>query len=297
MPLTPAARSALARDALAGLAAGDAFGDQFFARANRGLSALRDLPPEPWEWSDDTEMACSVVAVLERHGGVDQDALAASFVRHRDVGRRYGMGALELLDRLERGAHWATAARELFDGGSYGNGAAMRVAPLGAYFADDPERAAEQAARSAEVTHAHPEGIAGAVATAVAASFAASRRGARVAAGDVLAAARDAVPPGSAVARGLDRALALLPAPAAEAARELGNGARISAQDTVPFALWAAAVHLADFEAAVRACAAAGGDMDTTAAIAGGVIAAHGGADAVPAGWRAAHEPLPAWLG
>ncbi|MFC0036759.1 ADP-ribosylglycohydrolase family protein [Actinomadura rayongensis] len=84
-------------------------------------------------------------------------------LEYSDVGRRYGMGALELLDRLERGAHWATAARELFDGGSYGNGAAMRVAPLGAYFADDPARAAEQAARSAEVTHAHPEGIADAV--------------------------------------------------------------------------------------------------------------------------------------
>ena len=64
-------------------------------------------------------------------------------------------------------------AASLFEGqGSFGNGAAMRVAPLGAYFADDLERVVEQARRSAEVTHAHPEGVAGAIGIAVAAAWA-----------------------------------------------------------------------------------------------------------------------------
>ncbi len=49
--------------ALAGLSVGDAFGDQFFLAANRGLSP-DDEPPGPWEWSDDTELACSVADVL-----------------------------------------------------------------------------------------------------------------------------------------------------------------------------------------------------------------------------------------
>ena len=40
----------------------------------------------------------------------------------------------------------------------------MRVAPLGAYFAEDVERAASEAHLSAQVTHAHPEGQAGAIA-------------------------------------------------------------------------------------------------------------------------------------
>ncbi len=47
----------------------------------------------------------------------------------------------------------------MFSGlGSFGNGAAMRAAPLGAWFAGDVETVIQQAILSAEVTHAHPEG-------------------------------------------------------------------------------------------------------------------------------------------
>ena len=60
-------------------------------------------------------------------------------------------------------------APALFGGGSYGNGGAMRAAPIGGYFWDDPERARKEAQRSAEVTHAHPEGQAGAAVRQVAA--------------------------------------------------------------------------------------------------------------------------------
>jgi hypothetical protein len=40
------------------------------------------------------------------------------------------------------------------------------VAPLGAHFADDPERITEQASLSSIPTHCHPEAVAGAVAVA-----------------------------------------------------------------------------------------------------------------------------------
>lgn len=49
--------------------------------------------------------------------------------------------------------------------GSWGNGSAMRVSPLGHAFASLPE-VMEEARRSAEVTHDHPEGIQGAQAVA-----------------------------------------------------------------------------------------------------------------------------------
>ncbi len=48
----------------------------------------------------------------------------------------------------------------------------MRVAPLGAYFADDLPCLVTEARASAEITHAHPEGQAGAIAVAVAAAWA-----------------------------------------------------------------------------------------------------------------------------
>jgi ADP-ribosylglycohydrolase len=82
-----------------------------------------------------------------------------------------------------------------------------------------------------------------------------------------------------------------------EAAYELGNGEQVTAQDTVPFTLWVAARFLHDYPAAIRACVEAGGDVDTTAAIAGGVVASYTGIAGIPAGWLAAREPLPDWAG
>lgn len=49
---------------------------------------------------------------------------------------------------------------------SYGNGSAMRVGFIGEYF-DNEEKVIEEATKSAECTHNHPEGIKGAVATAM----------------------------------------------------------------------------------------------------------------------------------
>jgi ADP-ribosylglycohydrolase len=53
-------------------------------------------------------------------------------------------------------------------GASFGNGAAMRVAPVGAHFADEEDLLLAEATRRGRIAHAHPLGIAGAVAQAAA---------------------------------------------------------------------------------------------------------------------------------
>jgi ADP-ribosylglycohydrolase len=83
-------RRARALSCLTGLALGDAFGSQFFVPANREVLAERRLPPGPWQWTNDTEMACSVFAVLDQAGRIDRDLLAASLAAHHDSGRGYG---------------------------------------------------------------------------------------------------------------------------------------------------------------------------------------------------------------
>ncbi|MEO5877046.1 MAG: ADP-ribosylglycohydrolase family protein, partial [Streptosporangiaceae bacterium] len=172
MSLTTQQRRLLAHDALTGLSAGDAFGNQAFPESWRVASPAF---PGSWAWTDDTQMACALLEVLERHNRVDQDALAVAFAERAEECRDYGMGARTLLDRVRQGDHWRTVAPELFHGtGSWGNGGAMRVTPLGAWFADDLARAAAEAGASAEVTHGHPEGIAGGIAAGVAAACAAS---------------------------------------------------------------------------------------------------------------------------
>jgi ADP-ribosylglycohydrolase len=282
-----------ARRALHGLSVGDAFGERFFGPPDVVLSriAARTLPASPWRWTDDTAMALSIVEVLARHGRIEQDALATAFGRRyrEDNHRGYGATAHDILHAIAGGAPWRQVTSAVFDGqGSMGNGAAMRAAPIGAYFAGDAARAATEARLSAEPTHWHKEGQAGGVAVAVAASVVAGGGDARA----LFDAALLHTPAGETRA-GIARA-ASLPATARadEAAGELGSGSRVIAADTVPFALWCAARHLGDFEGAMWTTVAGLGDRDTTCAIVGGIVAA-GGAP-VPEQWARAREPLPA---
>ena len=74
--------------------------------------------------------------------------------------------------------------------------------------------------------------------------------------------------------------------------RELGNGSRISCQDTVPFCLWIAACYLDDYQSALVQTIRAGGDIDTNAAIVGGIVALAVQADGIPPDWLADREEL-----
>jgi ADP-ribosylglycohydrolase len=276
---------------LRGLALGDALGAQFFVPDNLPALKERRLPDGIWPWTDDTEMACVLHAELTTRGRVDQDALAKAFAIRHDFDRGYGPSTNRMLRLVRQGGDWRTLATEPFDGqGSWGNGAAMRVAPLGAWFAADPDAVVEQAALSAAVTHTHPDGIAGAVAVAVAAAGAVTL--VRPSAGEFVAFVRERTPAGL-VRERLGAALDLVGRQDARAVgRLLGNGRLVSAPDTVPFAVWSAARHLDDFEAAFWDTASAGGDVDTTCAIVGGIVGVRA---ELPAGYAERVEALPTW--
>lgn len=306
---------ARARLALEGTAVGDTFGELFFGETTNAVRriAARELPPGPWGYTDDTEMAVSIYETLAAHGRIDQADLAARFAARMSPDRGYGQGTFALLSGIRAGGDFRVLARGGFKGmGSFGNGAAMRVAPLGAYFASRPlaSRASEvpppsgdtahtdadlatlvrEATASAEVTHAHAEGIAGAIAVAVATALAWRRGDGDGAAW--LRAVRDATPPGD-TRDGIDEALALGPAASVvDAARALGNGSGVSAPDTVPLCLWVAAHRAPSFEEALWTTVSALGDRDTTCAIVGGICALRFGWDGIPAAWRAARERI-----
>ncbi|MGV4987250.1 ADP-ribosylglycohydrolase family protein [Streptomyces sp. NPDC001709] len=280
---------------LRGLAVGDALGSQFFVPAHYPLLKRRELPAGPWQWTDDTEMACSVVAVLAAHQRIDQDALARSFAEHHDFDRGYGPAVNRLLRLVREGEDWRELAAGLFNGqGSWGNGAAMRIAPLGAWYADDPEQATHQAEISAYPTHQHREAVVGAMAVAAAAALAGSPDGPP--GPEALLDGVIALVPKSAVGQGLRRARDMLDyGDAGTVAAVLGCGRRTTAHDTVPFALWSAARSLGDYETAFWTTAGVGGDVDTTCAIVGGVLAS-GKAGTPPAEWAERVEALPDWV-
>jgi ADP-ribosylglycohydrolase len=167
--------------ALEGLSLGDAFGQKFFGNgeAIAAMVALKALPAPTRYLTDDSIMAIGVVETLRQCDRIDRDYLAERFAINykRNPRRGYGGMAHQILRSFCQGENWRDVAPRVFDGmGSYGNGAAMRVAPLGAYFADDLDEVRSQALSSAEVTHSHSEGKAGALAVALAAAWAWNHR-------------------------------------------------------------------------------------------------------------------------
>jgi ADP-ribosylglycohydrolase len=155
----------------------------------------------------------------------------------------------------------------------------------------------EQAQRSAEVTHAHPEAATGAAAVAVAGALMARSRTQQAQAPETLfEVVREAVDArdGVEVKRSLERAQGIgAGTTLLDVVSELGNGSQISCQDSVAFALWLAFTHQDDFEGAVRKAVNAGGDTDTIAAMAGGLVAARLGREGIPGRWLDCVEPLP----
>jgi ADP-ribosylglycohydrolase len=199
-----------------------------------------------------------------------------------------------ILRAILAGESWQRAAGSAFGGmGSMGNGAAMRVAPLGAYFAEDLDTCLRaEAVLSAGVTHAHREGISGAIAIATAAAMAWRLRGVpkAQAARELLQTVYDRTPDGE-TRIGIARAqkLPFFTAPSI-AARVLGNGSAVTAPDTVPYVLWSAAKHLDDFREALIDTVTGDGDCDTNCAMVGGIVALYAGGESIPEEWRDARE-------
>jgi ADP-ribosylglycohydrolase len=76
------------------------------------------------------------------------------------------------------------------------------------------------------------------------------------------------------------------------AAKELGSGAQVISEDTVPFSVWCAARHLDSYEEALWSTVSGMGDRDTTCAIVGGIVALSAGRESIPVAWLAARERL-----
>lgn len=285
-------RSSLSLD---GLSIGDAFGEAFFGVEGMAERRIveRSLSPAPWRYTDDTEMALGIVDVLRSRGTIDQDDLVDAFVTRyvKNPARGYGRGARTILEQIRDGMPWRTAAARAFDGqGSMGNGGAMRVAPLGAWFAGDMGAVVRHARASAEVTHAHPEGQAGAVAIAVAAAWACTRNP-KHGADRLFETVLDATPHGQ-TRDGISRAVHVPHSdPPRKAAAILGNGSRVTSPDTVPFTIWCAARHLDNYVEAMWSTVSALGDRDTNCAIVGGIVALSA-PGTVPEAWRDSREPL-----
>lgn len=224
-----------------GAIVGDMVGSVFEARPHKS----KDFPlfTGASTLTDDTVLAVAVADVLLHDGGYAQT--------YKDYARRYpfaGYGASF--------AAWAhSQASEPY--GSFGNGAAMRVAAVG-WARDDLDAVLAEARASAEVTHNHPEGVKGAQATAAAVFLGRMGEGKD----NIRAYLEERF--GYDLARSVD---------------DIRPSYRfdVSCQGSVPEAI-IAFLDSADFEDAVRNAVSLGGDSDTQACIAGAIAeACYGG--------------------
>jgi len=139
---------------------------------------------------------------------------------------------------------------------SWGNGSAMRVSPVGFAF-DTVDAVLQEAARSAEISHDHPEGVKGAQATALTVFLARTTR-------DRSLIRREVV---DRFGYDLDSTV--------EDIRP-SYGFDVSCQGTVPQAI-IAFLDSNSYEDAVRNAISLGGDSDTLACITGGIAEAYYG--------------------
>lgn len=274
--------------ALLGTFVGDALGMPYEGMSSAAVPARLEMVEARrgrGTYTDDTEMMIVLAESLLEHGSVNHERLAQAFLERCDPSRGYGAGTLQVLELWRRGVAVEAAATRLFGGGgSLGNGAAMRIAPIAVLFADAPDELRAQAERSARLTHAHPLAVDAAIAQA--AAIAAALRGE-----DILTAARAAATRPE-MRRQLDHAAALLGSDLgpAEVGELLGNSA--IGHESVPTAIFAAASQTG-FEAAVSFAVRCGGDTDTLGAMAGAVAGAAHGAASIAARWMEALEDGP----
>ena len=118
-------------------------------------------------YTDDTEMMMGIMECLCEIGRFDPGLTAQKFLHNFNPSRGYGGRIYGVVDRLRRGIPWNQVGTD-----SWGNGSAMRIAPIGFFFFDDPPKLREAAIQSSVITHKHPRGIAGAVAQATAVGIA-----------------------------------------------------------------------------------------------------------------------------
>ena len=284
-------------EVLKGLSVGDAFGESFSYGYERIRERLKDGMPEVnlW-WTDDTAMAIGIHQCLTEHGKVKQDALAKIFHKNylREPDRGYGRMAAHMLSQMNKKA-WQLLTTEAFDGGSMGNGSAMRIPPLGVWFAEDYDTVVKQAKLSAQITHFHPEGIAGAIAVALtsAAAFNTRNLSAQNARSEIHEVVMSNTPK-SATKEMITSSFSIgLKKTIAEAVSELGNGANITCVDTVPFVIWNSLRCLDDLKEGMLSSVEAGGDCDTNTAMVAGIITARLGEEALPQEWMKKLEKLP----
>ena len=244
------------------------------------------------QYSDDTQLARELVQSYTARGRFDPEdyarRISAIFSEGRIVGR--GRSTEKAANRLARGIPWDEAGTPP---PSAGNGSAMRAGPIGLIFYDDSEGLVRAATEQGIITHADPRCSAGAIAVAGAVSLAARRRPIEPTPflTQLAKLSGEVEPRFATYLKHLARWLRLSPEEAVTRISQEGleqdprNGWRGIPPFVVGSVLWSLYSFLRspeDYRETIHTAISVGGDVDTTAAMAGAISGARLGLAAVP---------------
>lgn len=289
MPMIREALKSKFLGALIGTGVGDALGAPFEGWHRVGREEIEAVAERRrmLTYTDDTHMMIGVAESLIRTRGFDGENMTQTFVKNYELEpfRGYGPGPPRIFRLIRSGKAWDKAAQELYHGGSYGNGSAMRVAPIGVLYYDNPEILREVAHKSSQITHTHTLGKEGAAVQAYAIGLATNLEPPlAVDQHDFLAKlinyTQDRV-----YKEKLNRIKGLLVEPdKARVTIELGNG--IEAFNSVPTAIYSFLAQPDSFTQAVLYAISLGGDTDTIGAMTGAISGAYLGIESIPNSWK-----------
>lgn len=237
-------------------------------------------------YTDDTEMMIGIAESLIENKGFNGDHLAKTFIKNFNAYRGYGFGPPRVLQWISQGEAWNKASAKLFGSGSYGNGAAMRIAPIGILYHDNPEELRSITYKSSQITHAHELGKEGAALQAYSIALAVSTAPTQLKTQSFLKKLCDYIKKDSVYTQKVKTIRKLLAEKPdkIKVIEELGNG--IEAFNSVPTAIYSFLSHHDSFEAAVVYAVNLGGDTDTIGAMTGAISGAYHGINSIPERWK-----------
>lgn len=274
---------------MVGSALGDAIGELTFRyRSQEALESQLETMKE-FSYTDDSAMSIGIAESLVKKGDVDRRHLGEIFRRnfHKEPWRGYGPGPPAVFSMMERkGMSSTEAAKTLYGGqGSFGNGAAMRIVPVGLFFHNSPY-IYYKACLSAEVTHAHPVGKDGAAVQAKAVSLAVNLDCEEPFPGEKFIKALIDFARTAEMKDKMIQVQQLIDAHQQPSLAIQRLGRSVAVHESLPFALYSFLRHPRSFEDCLFCATLNGGDRDTLGAMACAVSGAYVGIESVPLSWR-----------
>lgn len=278
---------------LIGAALGDSLGTSFEGRKSHGREEIYAQvgKRKMLKYTDDTHMTIGVAESLIACHGFDGSNLAQTFTRNfeQEPWRGYGPGPPQIFRLIKLGNSWHKASELIYPGGSFGNGAAMRISPVGLFYFDNLEKLREVAYLSSQITHAHPLGKEGAALQACAVALAIRSNPASALDRESFSDSLKKFARQEIYRQKMEKAKELLRgADKGEVIQELGHG--IKALSSVPTAIYSFLRHPDSFEKAVVYAISLGGDADTIGSMTGAISGACLGHNSIPENWGAKLE-------